>query len=92
MRILNVPVCFVQGDCAELTIQQYGITREEQDAYALASYTRSKASWEVRKIVLLFYQNFVSFSLLDTLTLPCVVRVFQMCSRNRKFFNNPPYD
>jgi len=34
------------GDCAERTIAKYGITREEQDAYALSSYEKSIASWQ----------------------------------------------
>ncbi|KAG7470573.1 hypothetical protein MATL_G00115280 [Megalops atlanticus] len=34
------------GNCAENTAKKTGITREEQDAYAIGSYTRSKAAWE----------------------------------------------
>ncbi|XP_047129244.1 acetyl-CoA acetyltransferase, mitochondrial isoform X1 [Hydra vulgaris] len=34
------------GLCAEGTVSKYHITREEQDAYAIASYTKSKAAWE----------------------------------------------
>jgi len=34
------------GVCAEGTVSKYGITREEQDAYAQASYTKSRAAWE----------------------------------------------
>jgi len=33
------------GDCAELTISKFGVTREEQDEYALSSYEKSKSSW-----------------------------------------------
>lgn len=32
---------FHMGNAAEVTVRQYGITREEQDAYALASYERA---------------------------------------------------
>lgn len=34
------------GVCAEGTVSKYGITREEQDAYAQSSYTKSKNAWE----------------------------------------------
>jgi len=34
------------GVCAEGTASKYGITREEQDAYAQASYIKSRAAWE----------------------------------------------
>ncbi|XP_059820261.1 acetyl-CoA acetyltransferase, mitochondrial [Hypanus sabinus] len=34
------------GNCAENTASKYKISREEQDAYAVSSYTRSKASWD----------------------------------------------
>ncbi|XP_063111775.1 acetyl-CoA acetyltransferase, mitochondrial isoform X2 [Cavia porcellus] len=34
------------GNCAENTAKQLGITRAEQDAYAISSYTRSKAAWD----------------------------------------------
>ncbi|KAF4008850.1 hypothetical protein G4228_000656, partial [Cervus hanglu yarkandensis] len=34
------------GNCAENTAKKLSIAREEQDAYALNSYTRSKAAWE----------------------------------------------
>uniref|UniRef100_A0A8C0SEC6 Acetyl-CoA acetyltransferase, mitochondrial n=1 Tax=Canis lupus familiaris TaxID=9615 RepID=A0A8C0SEC6_CANLF len=34
------------GNCAENTAKKMNITREEQDTYALSSYTRSKAAWE----------------------------------------------
>lgn len=37
---------FFQGNCAENTAKKMNITREEQDTYALSSYTRSKAAWE----------------------------------------------
>ncbi|XP_074072717.1 acetyl-CoA acetyltransferase, mitochondrial [Macrotis lagotis] len=34
------------GNCAENTAKKLNISREEQDEYALSSYTKSKASWE----------------------------------------------
>jgi len=34
------------GTCTEKVVDQYNITREEQDTYAISSYTKSKASWE----------------------------------------------
>ncbi|XP_020851817.1 acetyl-CoA acetyltransferase, mitochondrial isoform X1 [Phascolarctos cinereus] len=34
------------GNCAENTAKKLNISREEQDAYAINSYTKSKASWE----------------------------------------------
>jgi acetyl-CoA C-acetyltransferase len=33
------------GSCAEKTVDDFGITREEQDAYALQSYKRSAEAW-----------------------------------------------
>uniref|UniRef100_A0A8B9LFH7 Acetyl-CoA acetyltransferase 1 n=1 Tax=Astyanax mexicanus TaxID=7994 RepID=A0A8B9LFH7_ASTMX len=37
---------FHMGNCAENTAKNSSISREEQDAYAINSYTRSKAAWE----------------------------------------------
>ncbi|XP_025890810.1 acetyl-CoA acetyltransferase, mitochondrial [Nothoprocta perdicaria] len=34
------------GNCAENTAKQLSISREEQDAYAIGSYTRSKSAWD----------------------------------------------
>uniref|UniRef100_A0A8C1IFW3 acetyl-CoA C-acetyltransferase n=1 Tax=Cyprinus carpio TaxID=7962 RepID=A0A8C1IFW3_CYPCA len=39
-------MCGHQGSCAENTAKNSGISREEQDAFAINSYTRSKAAWE----------------------------------------------
>uniref|UniRef100_A0A7N4NZQ0 Acetyl-CoA acetyltransferase, mitochondrial n=1 Tax=Sarcophilus harrisii TaxID=9305 RepID=A0A7N4NZQ0_SARHA len=39
-------MCGHQGNCAENTAKKLNISREEQDAYAINSYSRSKASWE----------------------------------------------
>jgi acetyl-CoA C-acetyltransferase len=36
----------VMGETAELLAQRYGITREEQDAFALESHRKSVAAWE----------------------------------------------
>ncbi|KAJ8275888.1 hypothetical protein COCON_G00076400 [Conger conger] len=37
---------FHMGNCAENTAKNSNISREEQDAYAINSYTRSRAAWE----------------------------------------------
>ncbi len=37
---------FAMGNCAEHTAKEYGITREEQDAYAARSYKLAAAAWE----------------------------------------------
>ena len=37
------------GNCAELCASKYSISREEQDQYAIQSYTRSKIAWEAGK-------------------------------------------
>lgn len=34
------------GLCAEKTVKDYKVTREEQDAYAVESYTRATESWK----------------------------------------------
>ncbi|XP_078513171.1 acetyl-CoA acetyltransferase, mitochondrial isoform X1 [Lissotriton helveticus] len=39
------------GNCAENTAKKLKITREEQDAYAISSYTRSRTSWESGTLV-----------------------------------------
>ncbi|KAI2659647.1 Acetyl-CoA acetyltransferase, mitochondrial [Labeo rohita] len=39
-------MCGHQGNCAENTAKNSGISREEQDAFAINSYSRSKAAWE----------------------------------------------
>lgn len=35
------------GVCAEKTVSEYSITREEQDEYALESYRRAHHAWKV---------------------------------------------
>jgi acetyl-CoA C-acetyltransferase len=37
---------FHMGNCAENTVKKYGITREEQDQYAIQSYERAQAAWK----------------------------------------------
>lgn len=37
---------FHMGNCAENTVKTYGITREEQDQYAIRSYERAQAAWK----------------------------------------------
>ncbi|EPS36360.1 hypothetical protein H072_10135 [Dactylellina haptotyla CBS 200.50] len=37
---------FHMGNCAENTAKNLGITREEQDNYAIESYRRAKAAWD----------------------------------------------
>ncbi|NXJ99067.1 THILA acetyltransferase, partial [Corythaixoides concolor] len=34
------------GNCAENTAKKFTISREEQDTYAIGSYTKSKAAWD----------------------------------------------
>uniref|UniRef100_A0A183BMR3 Acetyl-CoA acetyltransferase n=1 Tax=Globodera pallida TaxID=36090 RepID=A0A183BMR3_GLOPA len=40
--LLNQPM----GLCAEKTVAEFGFTREQQDAYALASYARTARAWK----------------------------------------------
>lgn len=35
-----------KGNCAENTAKKFTISREEQDTYAIGSYTKSKTAWE----------------------------------------------
>ncbi|OCT93225.1 hypothetical protein XELAEV_18016290mg [Xenopus laevis] len=37
---------FHMGNCAENTAKKLSISREEQDGFAITSYTRSKAAWD----------------------------------------------
>ncbi|KAK4230088.1 mitochondrial acetyl-CoA acetyltransferase A [Podospora fimiseda] len=39
---------FHMGNCAENTAKKYGITREDQDAYAIQSYERAQAAWKAK--------------------------------------------
>lgn len=36
----------LKGNCAENTAKNCSISREEQDAYAIKSYSQSKAAWD----------------------------------------------
>lgn len=38
------------GSCGENTAKKFSISREEQDTYAISSYTRSKTAWDQKKI------------------------------------------
>lgn len=40
---------FYQGNCAENTAKKLNIARDEQDTYAINSYTRSKEAWQAGK-------------------------------------------
>ncbi len=40
-------VSLPMGVCAEKTARDYGITRAEQDAYAIESYHRAANAWKV---------------------------------------------
>lgn len=44
--IFDLVFCLKQGNCAENTAKNSSITREEQDTYAIGSYSRSKAAYE----------------------------------------------
>ena len=37
---------YAMGNAAELCASKYNFTREDQDAFAIASYTKSRAAWE----------------------------------------------
>jgi acetyl-CoA C-acetyltransferase len=39
----------MMGNCAEICARDYNITREEQDAFAIESYTRSARAWKEGK-------------------------------------------
>jgi acetyl-CoA C-acetyltransferase len=39
------------GTCAEKTVVEFGITREEQDAYAIESYRRANEAWSAGRLV-----------------------------------------
>ena len=40
---------FPMGNCAENTAKKMGISREDQDEYAIASYSRAEAAWKKGK-------------------------------------------
>ena len=39
---------YAMGNAAELCASKYNFTREDQDAFAVASYTKSRAAWEAK--------------------------------------------
>lgn len=39
------------GNCAELCAKEHGISREEQDAFAITSYTRASNAWKNDKFI-----------------------------------------
>ncbi|MCC7297592.1 MAG: acetyl-CoA C-acyltransferase [Bacteroidia bacterium] len=47
--LLDVYSNSLMGACAELCATEYGITREDQDAFAIESYKRAAAAWEAGK-------------------------------------------
>jgi acetyl-CoA C-acetyltransferase len=47
--LLDVYSKVPMGNCAELCAKEHGITREEQDAFAVTSYTRSAEAWKAGK-------------------------------------------
>ncbi len=44
--LLDVYSKVPMGNCAELCAKEYGISREEQDAFAIESYRRAAAAWD----------------------------------------------
>ncbi len=40
---------YPMGNCSDLCAKEYKITREQQDAFAIQSYTRSQAAWAAGK-------------------------------------------
>lgn len=48
----------LMGACADNVAKRFNITREEQDKFAIESYKRSAAAWEVSVI---FIQNYLQF-------------------------------
>ena len=63
LPIFNVyKIFFVfQGMCGENTASMKGISREQQDEYAISSYTRSSNAWKVKHIYLITYTDFNDF-------------------------------
>jgi acetyl-CoA C-acetyltransferase len=47
--LLDVYSKVPMGNCAELCANEHGITREEQDAFAITSYTRAAEAWKAGK-------------------------------------------
>jgi acetyl-CoA C-acetyltransferase len=40
------------GNAAELCAKECGISREDQDAFAIESYKRSQAAWEAENLIM----------------------------------------
>jgi acetyl-CoA C-acetyltransferase len=47
--LLDVYSKVPMGNCAELCAKEYGFSREDQDAFAIASYTKSADAWKAGK-------------------------------------------
>ena len=47
--LLDVYSKVPMGNCAELCAKEHGITREEQDEFAITSYTRASEAWKAGK-------------------------------------------
>lgn len=47
--LLDVYSQVPMGNCAELCAKEYSISREDQDAFAIASYTKSAEAWKAGK-------------------------------------------
>jgi acetyl-CoA C-acetyltransferase len=47
--LLDVYSKVPMGNCAELCAKEYGLTREDQDNFAIASYTKSAEAWKAGK-------------------------------------------
>jgi acetyl-CoA C-acetyltransferase len=47
--LLDVYSKVPMGNCAELCAKEYGLTREDQDNFAIASYTKSTEAWKAGK-------------------------------------------
>ena len=47
--LLDVYSKVPMGNCAELCATEYGLTREDQDNFAIASYTKSAEAWKAGK-------------------------------------------
>jgi acetyl-CoA C-acetyltransferase len=47
--LLDVYSKVPMGNCAELCAAEYGLTREDQDNFAIASYTKSAEAWKAGK-------------------------------------------
>ena len=67
-----------QGNCAENTASKLELSREEQDEFAIGSYKKTAAAWEV--IILFLFEgitlkkSYLSTSIRSRLT-PCVLHL-----------------